>query len=136
MRSVALLALLVAGACGSADQEVPHQSTPVTGVDSTFTENGMQRVRLKDGIIAEGEMKDGERVGVWRSHLPNGKLLSQIEYRNGRKHGPTVVYHPNGAVRYTGAYEDDQPSGTWRFYDKEGELVRELERTATGDAGS
>ena len=77
-------------------------------------------------IKIEGrEDREGKRNGVWKMYDEEGYELSITVYKHGKKHGHIIVYHPNGALYYTGEYENDERVGEWRFYNEQGELVKE-----------
>jgi len=96
------------------------------------TLNGPQVLHLPDGSTLKGSLREGVRQGIWRSFSPEGRLLSQTEYRDGRPHGPVVVFHTNGAVRYLGQHRDGVPTGEWRFHDESGALARTVAYDSTG----
>jgi antitoxin component YwqK of YwqJK toxin-antitoxin module len=48
-------------------------------------------------------------------------------YVNGKEEGQYTVYHPNGAVYYTGKYHEGKRVGTWSFYDENEKLVQTQE---------
>ena len=75
--------------------------------------------------IAGGLDKDENRHGIWESYFENGVPNSSVYYMNGKKHGHTVVYHPNGNTYYVGEYENDERVGHWKFYNEVGELLKE-----------
>ncbi|MDC6366159.1 MULTISPECIES: DUF3352 domain-containing protein [Flavobacteriaceae] len=54
----------------------------------------------------------------------NGKIRFEVDLKDGLKHGRYVEYYPNGEEKITGRFRNDEQVGTWRFYDKNGELVK------------
>jgi hypothetical protein len=81
-----------------------------------FYENGSLKV---EGF----ENNKKEREGTWKYYFPDGILWSLGDYRNGRRHGRTIVYYSNGNLRYSGQYSDDVKTGEWAFYDTTGKKV-------------
>lgn len=75
--------------------------------------------------MAGGLDKDENRHGIWESFFENGTPNSTVYYLNGKKNGHTIVHHPNGKVYYIGEYSNDERVGHWKFYNEEGELVKE-----------
>ena len=124
--------LLLAAGCSS------PATTPADGDASTSvtvprdTVNGPQVQQLPDGTTLRGVLRDGARQGIWRSFTPQGRLLSQTEYRDGRPHGPVVVFHPNGTVRYLGQHHEGTAVGEWRFHDEVGALIKTVMYDSTG----
>lgn len=71
-----------------------------------------------------GELRAGQRHGPWTAYHPNGMVRSRTTYENGLMEGPTEVFHENGMTYYTGQYRADNVVGEWRFYDRNGALIR------------
>ena len=42
-------------------------------------------------------------------YYPSGKKFRTIQYKNGRKHGETIIYHEDGSVLMKGKYEYGKP---------------------------
>jgi len=73
-----------------------------------------------------GDLDDeGERNGLWVSYYETGIKWSESYYINGLKSGHSITFFPNGKVRYVGEYLDDKKTGTWTFYDEEGNEVQQ-----------
>lgn len=94
--------------------------------------DGPQVQQMPDGTSLRGVIRHGKRHGIWRSFTPQGRLLSQTEYRDGVTHGPVVVFHPNGTVRYLGRNHHGTPVGEWRFHDEAGGLLKTVVYDSTG----
>lgn len=132
--------LLLCMACGAgtpAPERSPEEATSSgrARVDTVSADrrNGPQEIILPDGTRLNGQLKDGLRTGIWRATGPDGRLRSQTDYHQGKENGPTVVYHPNGALFYTGDNRNGHRVGVWRFRDDRGELVREVHYDDAGD---
>lgn len=63
------------------------------------------------------------RYGVWKSYFKNGQLWSIANYINDTLHGHSVVYHPNGSLKYSGEYNKGQRVGEWKFGQKDGNVI-------------
>lgn len=57
---------------------------------------------------------------VLREFYPDGKLQSETEIKDGRRHGRHREYYENGKLKLRGKYSKGQPKGTWKFYSEEG----------------
>lgn len=66
---------------------------------------------------------EGKRDGKWMYFGDNGIELSMTTYKNGIKHGATLVKYPNGNIHYTGEYTDDKTTGIWTTYSEIGEKL-------------
>ena len=51
--------------------------------------------------------------------------LVEGQYVRGRREGPFVMRHPNGAKAAEGRYRNDRPVGRWKYYDTAGRLEGE-----------
>ena len=54
----------------------------------------------------------------------NGKIRFEVDLKDGLKHGRYTEYYPDGEEKITGRFRNDEQVGTWRFYDREGKLVK------------
>jgi len=82
----------------------------------------------------EGNVKDGQRHGLWTSYNKSGTVKSRSEYVNGVLQGPTIVYHDNGSVFYSGTYKDGKQVGVWRFFDANGEEIKTVDFDSGGSS--
>ena len=60
---------------------------------------------------------------------PNGELMEEVEYKNGRRHGRHTVYYGNGNVemsgKYSGGFYDRGiKDGEWTYYDSLGRVKK------------
>jgi antitoxin component YwqK of YwqJK toxin-antitoxin module len=104
------------------EQKVEKEKRPlVVEEDGLYTEwyPGHKQIKIKGRKNPEGK-KDG----VWKMFTEDGYDLSIQTYKNGKRHGAVVVYHPNGALNYSGDYQDDERIGIWKFYNEAGELIK------------
>ena len=130
MRLFPLLLIFALVACG---QPSGQQTTePATVDSSSASDNGKYTETMPDGTRLQGAMRDGKRIGIWRSFGPDEKLRSQTEYKEGKPHGPSAVFHPNGALYYTGDNHHGKPVGEWRFQDEQGTLLKIVVYDSTG----
>lgn len=67
-----------------------------------------------------GALFTGEYVTVFPAGLGQYKTICT----NGRPHGVLVVFHGDGAISYTGAYNKGYPDGEFLYYNKEGKVYR------------
>ncbi len=63
--------------------------------------------------------------GLRKEYYPNGKLKSEINYRQAIRDGMCRLYYENGQMQAEGSYRDGLQEGTWRKYDKNGVLKAE-----------
>ena len=54
----------------------------------------------------------------------NGATRFEVELKDGLKHGRYTSFYVNGEKKITGRFRKDQQVGTWRYYNRDGELLR------------
>ena len=54
----------------------------------------------------QGSFKNGKRDGPWVSYHPNGQLDYKGTYRDGKEDGPWVTYYGNGQLLSKGTYKN------------------------------
>ena len=59
------------------------------------------------------------------SYYPTGEISMVVQISNGVKEGSIVRYYQNGSIKLEGNYYQNQPTGSWKFYSEEGELLKE-----------
>jgi len=80
-----------------------------------------------DGAVyIEGSFKNNERHGSWVAYYKDGVIWSQAEYKDGLEDGLKSVYFENGQKYYEGIKEKNKRVGIWKFWDIEGNLVKEV----------
>lgn len=57
------------------------------------------------------------KTGVWKQWYPNGNMLFQGEYREGKKQGTWTVWNINGQIITEGQYESGLRTGDWKKYE-------------------
>jgi hypothetical protein len=91
----------------------------------TTIKDGQVIKRYPSGIVKERSYYvAGRRQGECQSFYQNGKLQSDDFFDGGLIDGATTVYYDNGQKEYEGNCTKGKPSGTWKFYDTTGKLVR------------
>jgi len=74
----------------------------------------------------EGTYKSGQRDGLWKFFFTNGKVAHQGKYIEGNEQDKHTYYYDNGRVMQEGSFIMGKREGTWRKYDREGNLVTTL----------
>jgi len=106
------------------------QADEIDSVSLTVDEIGeMYRNFAIDKSNAE---ESGERFvlqyiedGVFKRFFPNSEQLEmEAEMSKGRKDGDYVEYYQSGEKFIIGKYKKDRRAGLWKFYDKDGNLLK------------
>jgi antitoxin component YwqK of YwqJK toxin-antitoxin module len=71
--------------------------------------------------------ENGKRNGKWSYYSEDGRELSMTMYKNGLKHGHSIVKYPDGTIHYYGEYADDKKIGVWKSYNERGKLETEMD---------
>ena len=58
--------------------------------------------------------------GLVRTYHSNGKVLSEITYRGGKKHGPFMIWYDNGLLNSSAYFENDSIVGSALTYYEDG----------------
>ncbi len=86
-----------------------------------------EKLYYDDGKLSqEGPLKDGKRHGHWKSYYRDGTLWSEGDFVDGVAQGVTITYYPNGNKRYEGEFKDGQKYGNWKFWNENGEFVKNV----------
>lgn len=81
-------------------------------------------------VLMEGNIKNNQRVGEWKSFHQDGELWSIGYYEEGKRVGKSEVFFENGQKRIEGNYESGNRIGKWIFYNMDGEKVKEVDFAA------
>lgn len=73
-------------------------------------------------LRTEGEMRDGKRHGKWVYYYDNGFKWSEGMFKYGQRDGYALLFYKNGLKRVRGEYKDNVAVGDWEFYDEDGDL--------------
>lgn len=88
-----------------------------TGLTEEFYENGQVKI---SGVLDN----DGLKNGVWVCYFENGQKNSESNFLKGINNGYSMVWYPNGNVRYFGDYKDGKRVGEWIFYEENGDTSK------------
>ena len=80
--------------------------------------------KLVDGVKCSGQFMEGTDTFNGLIRKTKSKQVTEQMYKEGTKHGFVRVFHMKGDF-YTGQYKDGEKTGTWKFYDADGKLVKE-----------
>ena len=107
-------------------------------------ENGVQQDYTVE-LYATGEVKtktfynQGKAEGKAYEYAPDGRIITLLEYADGNlksvdrinrydsnqlKQGKWIEFHANGVVAEEGIYQSGERNGIFKFFDKEGNLLR------------
>ncbi len=64
--------------------------------------------------------------GLLKRYRPDGSLFSEVQYKEGEKHG-RAWYYQNGKIAANGSHRNNLKVGTWKFYSESGNLKYEID---------
>lgn len=73
-------------------------------------------------ILSEENYKDGKLNGVLKNFYPNGKTTLEAEYKNGLKNGYSKIYTEDGILIEDLNYLNGKLEGQGKYYDLKGNL--------------
>lgn len=76
-------------------------------------------------VKPRGQMKDGQRSGVWTFFHSNGQKSAEGEYSQGLKTGEWTFWDEGGNKIAAGTYKKGQKDGKWVDWDENGKKISE-----------
>ena len=123
------VALLMVG-CGGPDLDDGETLIEIIA-GATELQNLKYKPTKDEGEEGEGEMllyildTDTPYTGWMKSIFGNGKLRQLAQFKNGKSHGPIVLWHENGVRAGSGHFEDGIQEGVWMTWNDGGEKEQE-----------
>lgn len=78
-------------------------------------------------VKMEGPMKNGKMEGEWTAYFIDGRVQSHGFFKDGERTGAAQVFYANGNKYEEGFYKDGKHCGKWKFYDEQGDLIKEVD---------
>ena len=89
-----------------------------------YRRNGIeQRYDANGKLESEIPYKNNKMDGIVKNFFPDGKIKSEIPYQNNKKSGLGKWYHPNGVLSSTGYYKNDVFEGEYKLFNQQGEVI-------------
>lgn len=126
-RIIAFILLIGLISCKEETQD-KIETTPIVEEELVETHNGVYREYYpgKKQLKFEGmQDENNQRHGKWSFYNEKGIEITVTYYDHGKKHGHSIVKHPNGVIYYYGEYDNDKMVGIWKTYDEKGKLIQE-----------
>jgi len=100
------------------------QSDTLNKIDENQMKQGYWVVFFEgtDKILEEGAYQNDKRTGVWKQHLENGTISSEITYIDDEPNGYAKIYYPNGGIAEEGNWKNDTWIGNYIAYYKNGNI--------------
>lgn len=78
-----------------------------------------------DSLVEEGLYDAGKKTGIWKRYHVNGKLKSEIEFKNNRPNGKFVLYYDNGFKEEAGTWKANYFYGEYKRWWENGCIAQE-----------
>ncbi len=90
------------------------------------TSDNIKRTYYKNGKVnTELSYKNGEKDGLGRIYYINGNVNQEVVYKKGKREGLAKRFYENGKLYQETQYVDDKMEGYRKKYDEEGKLLSE-----------
>lgn len=73
-------------------------------------------------VVSEVNYKDNLKEGTSINYYPNGKIMDYVEYKEDNYHGLSLRYHENDSLAEEGSYINNQKTGAWYTYYMNGNI--------------
>ncbi len=109
----------------SADEISHKEHERYTGVKYSYFEDGSLR--------SETTYVEGKKHGYYKEWYDNGRVKLVKNFNYGVADGAFVLYRKNGkTLEQKGYFLNNQPFGSWSFYDRKGNLYKILVYNESG----
>jgi hypothetical protein len=82
------------------------------------------KIKDEELISAESILPEDLSSNTFIEYYQNEQIKFEVSLKDGLKHGRYFQFDSLGNMIVKGRYREDEKSGTWRFYDKNGDLIR------------
>ena len=103
--------------------------------NSSLVKNGERKNGQKIGLWksfdndgkleSEGNFKVGKKDGLWKFYFNNGKLKKSAFFLNDQINGLEKSFYVNGNIQQEGYWKDGKCDGLWKYYDNNSNLEQE-----------
>jgi len=84
------------------------------------------KIYYEDGKLQSEIMyKNGKKNGLAKYYYKDGQLKSEESYKNGKIEGKQKMYTESGTISFIDTYKDGTQIN-WQIFDQEGKLHREV----------
>jgi antitoxin component YwqK of YwqJK toxin-antitoxin module len=89
--------------------------------------NGLARSFAPDGtLISEKRYEDGRLQGISKLYYPSGKIMTEWAYKDEKRDGIALGFYENGKLKDKGYYKNDKLDGIVFKYRKNGVLKTKM----------
>ncbi len=104
-------------------------SSQVNQTDANGLRQGPWKKEYPNGrLMYEGLFSDGKPVGEWSRYYEGGQVKAKIRYVENSDSAYAQLFDPHGRKMAEGAYLDEQRTGTWILYSENRKVAEETYR--------
>ena len=99
-------------------------------IDSFYGPGRQPKAEQRENMVTTGDafqtgtiFPDDLNANEYVSTYKDGSLHIKVSLKDGQKHGRYLEYYENGAVKLKGRFKKDVQTGTWKYFDREGNLI-------------
>lgn len=81
-------------------------------------------ISILTGFVLTAGLLNAEEKVISEKY-PDGKLKSEITYKENVLHGPSKVYSASGELKEEGSYSEGLKNCIWNIYHSNGSIARE-----------
>ena len=100
---------------------------PTIKTDSTviylYNDGTLHSIDTHIKIKKDGWVNDGKR---YHFNEISQHIEKCVTYTNNKLNGPTIYYYDNGLVEHIEQYSEGEKCGTWKYFNNQGELIRNV----------
>lgn len=101
-------------------------NTPQNNSSDKGQKDGLVKTYSKEGkLVSEINFKDGKRNGIGKSYYKNGNVQLEIPYKDGKREGVVRRFYENGKLYQETEFLQDQQSGWQITYKEDGKKKAE-----------
>jgi antitoxin component YwqK of YwqJK toxin-antitoxin module len=82
--------------------------------------------RFRGPFLSKSSFREGKLEGAWTVHDRDQRLITEINFRDGQRHGTTTWIFPTGQKWSEMAYLNGELNGLFRQWDDKQKLVRQI----------
>ncbi len=115
-----------------ASAQIVRQHVKYAGNDTVVEFRYYQNGQLNH----KGQLLNDQRTGRAYTYNKKGELLFQENYLNGELSGEFKAFYPSGQISKVEHYRENRNVDTRRYYDRNGEVTKEVAYLTPCDLGS
>lgn len=93
---------------GKKSLEIEYRNGVESGTNRTWYNTGQ--------LMNETQIDSGKIHGLWIDYFPDGKKQNEVTYETDYMNGPCTRWYENGQIKESGSYVHCREEGEWTYY--------------------